>query len=67
MFFVSCVSHASASVHCCLVVACWERAVLLDLVVDVNCILVTFPCGSLGQVWYLIVYLPPCLLLLRYG
>ena len=24
MFFVSCVSHAFASVHCCLVVNCWE-------------------------------------------
>ena len=29
MFFVSCVSHAIASVHCCLVVTCWERADLL--------------------------------------
>ena len=26
MFFVSCVSHAFPSVHCCLVVACWEMA-----------------------------------------
>ena len=25
-FFVPCVSHAFASVHCCLVVTCWERA-----------------------------------------
>ena len=30
-FFVSCVSHAFASVHCCLVVTCWERADLLAL------------------------------------
>ena len=35
MFFVSCVSHAFASVHCCLVVTWWERADLLALVGDV--------------------------------
>ena len=38
MFFVSCVSHAFASVHCCLVVNCWERTDLLALVGDVHCI-----------------------------
>ena len=27
-------------------------------IVDVNCIFVTFPCGILGQVWYLIVSFP---------
>ena len=32
MFFVSCVSHDFASVLCCLVVTCWERADLLALV-----------------------------------
>ena len=37
---------------------CWERAVLLALVGDVYCIFVTFPCGILGQVWYLIVLFP---------
>ena len=37
MFFVSRVSHAFASVHCCLVVACWETADLLALVGDVYC------------------------------
>ena len=58
VFFVSCVSLAFASVHCCLVVTCWERAALLALVGDVYCILVTFPCGILGQVWYLIVSFP---------
>ena len=42
--FVSCVSHAFASVHCCLVVTCWES--------------VTFLCGMLDQVWYLIVLFP---------
>ena len=38
MFFVSCVSHAFESVHCCLVVTCWEMA----LVGDVYCVFVTF-------------------------
>ena len=32
VFYMSCVSHAFASVHCCLVVTCWERADLLTLV-----------------------------------
>ena len=55
LFFVSCVSHAFTSLHCCLVVTCWERADLLTLVVDVNCIFFTFPCGILCQLWYLII------------
>ena len=58
MFFVSCVSHAFVFVHCCLVVTCWERADLLALVGDVYYIFVTFSCGILGQVWYLIVSFP---------
>ena len=49
------VCHAFASVHCCLVVTCWERAALLALVCDFYCDFVTFPFGILGQVWYLIV------------
>ena len=53
---MSCVSQALASVHCCLVVTCWERIDPLALVGDVYCIFVTFQCGILGQVWYLIVY-----------
>ena len=32
---MSCVSHAFASVHCCLVVTCWEGAALLALFDDV--------------------------------
>ena len=36
-------SHAFASVHCCLVVTCWERADLLALVGDVYCIFCYFP------------------------
>ena len=57
-FFVSCVFHAFASVHCCLVVNCLETADLLALVGDVYCIFVAFPCGILGQVWYLNVSFP---------
>ena len=63
--FGSCFSHAFASVHCCLVVICWEfsRADILLLVGDVYCILVTFPCGILCQVWYMVVsFLDLCLL-----
>ena len=46
-----------------LVVTDWETADLLVLVGDVYCICVTFPCGILGQVWYLIASLPDfCLL-----
>ena len=57
------VSHAFASVHCCIVVTCWERAHLLALVCDVCCIFVAFPCGILGQVWYLIESFPDLCLL----
>ena len=55
MFFVPCVSHDFVSVHCCLFATFWERADPLALVGDVYCIFVTFPCGILGQVWYLIL------------
>ena len=55
MLLLSCVCLAFLSVCCCLVVTCWERDDLLALVGDVCCIFVTFPCGILGQVWYLIV------------
>ena len=54
MLFVPCVCHAFASVHCNLVVACWERADLLAFLCD----FVAFPCDILGQVWYLIVLIP---------
>ena len=58
MLFVSCVSHAFASVHCCLVVTYWERADLLALAGDVYWVFVTFPFSILGQVFYLIVSFP---------
>ena len=50
------VCHAFLSVLCSFVVTCWERAGLLALLcVMFSCVFVTFPCGVLGQVWYLIV------------
>ena len=42
VFFVSCVLDAFASVHCCLVVTCWERADLLAHFGDVLCILLLY-------------------------
>ena len=58
MLFVSCVCHAVASVHCWLMITCWEMADLLALVCGVKLFFVAFPCGILGQVWYLIVLIP---------
>ena len=58
MFFVSCVSHAIATVLCCIVATCWERADLLAFVGDVYCIFVTFPFDILGQVLFLIKSFP---------
>ena len=48
MLVMSCVCQAFASVHCCLVVTCWERADLLALVCGVYCVFITFPCCILG-------------------
>ena len=36
MLFMCCISHDSASFHCCLVVTCSERPDLLALVGDVH-------------------------------
>ena len=58
MLFLSCVCHAFASVHCCLVVTCWKGLTYWLLFVMPNCDFVTFPCDILGQVWYLIVLIP---------
>ena len=46
VLFVSCVSHAFTSVHCCLVVTCCQRGDPLALVGDVYCIFCYFP------MWY---------------
>ena len=45
-------------------VTCWERANFLALLcVMFSCVFVTFPCGVLGQVWYLTVLIPDLCLL----
>ena len=60
---VSCL-HDFLSIHCSLVVNCWESDNLLALLyVTFSCVIATFPCGVLGQVWYLIVSIPNLCLL----
>ena len=51
--FLSCVLMLSRL----FIAALWSPD-LWALVGDVYCIFVTFPCGILGQVWYLIVSFP---------
>ena len=59
LLFMFRVCHAFLSVHCSLVVIGWERADLLaPLCVMFSCVFVTFPCGVLSQMWYLIVSIP---------
>ena len=55
------VCHAFLSVQCSLVVTCWEK--VGSLVCDIFCVFVTFLCGVLDQVWYLIVLIPDLCLL----
>ena len=57
VLFMSCVCRAFAPVRCYIVVTCWEKAELLALVCYVFDF-VTFPCGNLGQMWYLIALIP---------
>ena len=53
MLIMSCVCHAFASFHCCLVgLTFWLLFVMS------NCDFVTFPYGILGVVWYMIVLIP---------
>ena len=54
LLFISCACHAFTSVYCCSVVGltAWLLNVMIDFV------FVTFPCGILGQAWYLIVSFP---------
>ena len=62
MLFMSCVCHAFE-----FVAALWSPAgkglTSWLLFVMFNCVFVTFPCGILGQVWYLIVSIPDLCLL----
>ena len=64
LLFMFRVCHAVLSVHCSLVVICWERAnIMAHFYVMFFCVSVTFPRGVMGQ--YLIVSIPDlCLLLL---
>ena len=56
LFSVIRVCHAFLSVYCSLEFFCWERAGLLALLyVMCSCVLVTYPCGVLGRVWYLVI------------
>ena len=59
MLFLSCVCPAFASAY---IAALWSPAgkglTSWLLFVMFNCVFVTFPCGILGQVWYLIVSIP---------
>ena len=49
-------------------VTCCERANLLVLLcVMFFCAFVTFPCGFLGQVWYLIVSIPDLVFILTFN
>ena len=67
LLFMFCVFHAVLSVHCSLVATCQERAGLLALLyVMFSCVMVTFPCVVLGQIWYLIVSIPDFCFLLNY-
>ena len=54
---MSCVCFAFAPVRCYLVVTCWGRWGLASWLFFVlfNCDFVSFPCGLLDRVWYLIV------------
>ena len=59
LLFMFHICHAFLPVHCSLVVTCWERADHLALLyVMFYCVHVTFPCGVLGQVWYMVVSIP---------
>ena len=42
---------------CLFIATCWERAYLLALLYVIFLVRFdTFPCGVLGQVWYMIVH-----------
>ena len=48
-FYLSFVCHAFLSVHCSIVVTCWEGSNLLALLyVMFSCVFATFSCGVLG-------------------
>ena len=51
MLFMSCVCHAFASVHCCLVATCWVMADLLALVCNVYCVILLLS-HYFNYMWY---------------
>ena len=59
MLFTPCVCHAFSGLF---IATFWSPAgkglAYWLLFVMFNCVFVTFPCGILGQVWYLIVLIP---------
>ena len=55
---MSCVCHVFGSVHCSLVVTCWEGLIPWLLFGMFNCVFVTFLCGILVQAWYSFVSIP---------
>ena len=63
MLFMSSVYHAFASVHCCLMIGLTSWL----LFVMFNCVFVTFSCGILAQIWYLIVSIPDLCRLSYFG
>ena len=66
LLFLFYACHAFLSVHCSPGVTCWEMNKLLALLyVMFSYVFVHFPCGMLGQVWYLIVSIPDICLLTK--
>ena len=48
--------HVFVSVRCSPLATCCEKAdLLVRLYVKFSCVLVSLPCGVMGQVWYLIL------------
>ena len=66
MLFMSYVCHAFASDHCCIVAPAGKGLPYCLSFVMFNCVFVTFPCGILGRVWYLIVSIPDLCHLITY-
>ena len=58
MLIMSFVCHVFASVHTALWSPAGKGVTSWLLFVMSNCDFVTFPCGILGQVWYLIALIP---------
>ena len=63
LLFMFRVCHAFLSVHCCLVVTCWERDYLLALLYMMFSTFLSLSHDVLGQVWYLIISIPDLCLL----